>query len=312
MHPLLSHGAVRLFAVIGRYARSDGSGAYPSRATLARGMNLMKPASIDPYIEELVDAGALRVTRRRKGKANSSNLYHLVFDPPSVGSPEKRTTPAEGAAPQPVDSTTGSPVHGTRNETQVNEKSPPCASHTPGAVLADGPRSRDSDHLFNAVVEGCELDSSRLTRTARGALNKVVKDICEVGATPAQVADAVAAYRRKWPAADCTPSALAKHWPSLTLAANKSSSKAAAERWARDTAQQLPADTREIALDRFDLSEADRQGVIAIYTSPAADEPRQPRACEASPPSSEPLGPSEGQRHGLEAIRSWDFLRSNP
>ena len=78
---------------------------------------------------------------------------------------------------------------------------------------AKAPRARDQ--LFDALVMVCQIDPTALTSSARGAANKAIKELREVGAEPEQVVQAASAYRLRYPGAAVTPSALAKHWPSL-------------------------------------------------------------------------------------------------
>ena len=59
----ISHGALRLYAVIGRYANSDNA-AWPSRATLARRLRASTD-SVDRWVKELTGMGALTVEHRK-------------------------------------------------------------------------------------------------------------------------------------------------------------------------------------------------------------------------------------------------------
>jgi predicted transcriptional regulator len=54
----ISDRAVRLYAVLARYADSETHKAYPSRGTLAERLRCSK-ASVDRAAQELVDAGAM-------------------------------------------------------------------------------------------------------------------------------------------------------------------------------------------------------------------------------------------------------------
>ena len=78
-----------------------------------------------------------------------------------------------------------------------------------------GSKNRARDQLFDALVEVCQIDPKALTSSARGAANRAIKELREVGAEPEQIVQAARAYRTRYPGAVVTPSALAKHWPSL-------------------------------------------------------------------------------------------------
>lgn len=82
-----------------------------------------------------------------------------------------------------------------------------------------GGKPREPDLLFEAVAEACGIDwRSGLTKSGRGPLVKAVADLRDVGASPEDVAARSGEYRRRFVDAALTPSALAKHWPSLAPA----------------------------------------------------------------------------------------------
>jgi hypothetical protein len=73
----ISDRAVRLYAVLARYADSETHKAYPSRGTLAERLRCSK-ASVDRAAQELVDAGAMT----KKQRHNSSVIYTLQVSSP--------------------------------------------------------------------------------------------------------------------------------------------------------------------------------------------------------------------------------------
>jgi hypothetical protein len=73
----ISDRAVRLYAVLARYADSETHKAYPSRGTLAERLRCSK-ASVDRASQELVDAGAMT----KKQRHNSSVIYTLQVSSP--------------------------------------------------------------------------------------------------------------------------------------------------------------------------------------------------------------------------------------
>jgi hypothetical protein len=70
----LSDRAIRVYALIARYADNDTLQAFPARETLAD-RALCSVKSIDRAVRELVAAGALRKAHRRNGDSYQSNLY---------------------------------------------------------------------------------------------------------------------------------------------------------------------------------------------------------------------------------------------
>ena len=65
----------------------------------------------------------------------------------------------------------------------------------------------------------CGIEPATLTRTARGAVNKALKELREIGATPSDLEAKAAAYRKTWPGMSLTPTALVKHWAQLATKA---------------------------------------------------------------------------------------------
>lgn len=90
----------------------------------------------------------------------------------------------------------------------------------PPAAASGRESSSTSDRreLFTALVESCGWNPSEITRSARGAVNRAVAELVDVGATAAEVARRAGHYRKRWPAVSITPSALAKHWAELAEA----------------------------------------------------------------------------------------------
>lgn len=82
------------------------------------------------------------------------------------------------------------------------------------AVPATRGKARPADPLFDAVTAALGIDPAELTRSARGALNKAVKELRDVGADPLEVPARVAMLRALW-RVPATATSLAKHWAEL-------------------------------------------------------------------------------------------------
>ena len=74
---------------------------------------------------------------------------------------------------------------------------------------------RKNDPLWDAVMDACGVKSEDLTKSARGGYNKAVSELRNVGADPADIPTRARNYRRAYPNAALTPTALAKHWAAL-------------------------------------------------------------------------------------------------
>ena len=82
-HPDLSDRAVRLYAVMYRYADNDSKVAYPARTRLARQLGC-SVLTIDRAIKELVEAKAMSKEVRRSPAGDwTSSLYTLRHNPPA-------------------------------------------------------------------------------------------------------------------------------------------------------------------------------------------------------------------------------------
>ena len=72
----ISDRAVRVYAILARYADSETHQAFPSRETLAKRARCHW-RSIDRAIGELIALGAVTKTHRKNGKEYQSNIYTL-------------------------------------------------------------------------------------------------------------------------------------------------------------------------------------------------------------------------------------------
>jgi hypothetical protein len=72
------------------------------------------------------------------------------------------------------------------------------------------------DEIFDALIEVCGLNAKRLTASARGPLNRAVKELRAVGATEDSIRAAAKAYRKKWPEMAISPSAVSKHYAAFS------------------------------------------------------------------------------------------------
>lgn len=87
----VSDGALRLYAVLMKYAANNDKTAFPARSTLAKDIRKSRD-SVDRYVKELEDLGALTVQRRKKAdsKQNQVNLYTIVTgNPQGVAAPTR-------------------------------------------------------------------------------------------------------------------------------------------------------------------------------------------------------------------------------
>lgn len=98
----ISDCAYRLYSILLRYGQTSGK-RMPGRALLAQRLRKRSKDTVDRAMKELVAIGAVRVERRRQGRQNLTNRYHLMSTPPGTRrqqtpSRPQRSTPAASAA----------------------------------------------------------------------------------------------------------------------------------------------------------------------------------------------------------------------
>ena len=201
----LSDKAVRLYAILSKYADNNDGTSYPGRGTLAKLMRCHR-TSVDRAVQELIEAGCItKQVRYREGRFTSS-LYTVHRIPPRSADADSRT---HATTPRSTDATTSSHSRDIELEPQNVE---------PEELSAAAPKK---DELFEAIAQACGIRLDSLTRSARGQLNAACKELRDIGATPEQVAGKAKAYRKQYDGAALTPTALTKHWASLADATEK-------------------------------------------------------------------------------------------
>jgi hypothetical protein len=219
----VSDAAFRLYAVLLRYGQSSGC-RMPSRATLARRLKKASTDTVDRALRELVALGAVEVERRRDGRLNLPNQYHVRTSRPHGDQTAAATTPEGGrtAAANPG-GPTGLPDAASRTRaatpgrtdvptlaaperpdpqhfTQSNPPPPP-ASRAPRARLL--PREVDAEQLARLGVQ----DLPRLERRCLQLRRDLSKPTTRWAAPCLVMALQLAVLHRGWPA-DKAPRAL--------------------------------------------------------------------------------------------------------
>lgn len=76
-------------------------------------------------------------------------------------------------------------------------------------------KTNTRDEIFDALVDVCGIQVKALTASARGPLNRAVKELRQVDATADTIHQVARAYRKKWPEALISPTALSKFYPTF-------------------------------------------------------------------------------------------------
>ena len=193
----------------------------PGQKSLAEQCS-MSVRTVQRHIHTLEDAGLLRreARMRGEGRGRTSDRYYLGDQ-------------GDKSALTRQDGTTKATNQDDQHDTVVvaepegNRKEEPLADKPPGSA------TRKKDGLFEAVASECGISLTGMTRSARGQLNKVVKELREIDATEEQVKAKAKAYRQQYPNATLTPTALVKHWSSFAEAEKKAQRKSVWETYER-------------------------------------------------------------------------------
>ncbi len=187
IHTADSRGSARLVHLIVADVVNDAFGDefWMSVAKICERTKLSDRA-VQHALQELCTDGYLDLVEEKPGQ---TRRYRFLFTPEGISEvPPKETTPT------PEDSSPNTQV--TQSEPNLGGKS-------------------IAQQLWDALILGCKMDPTQVTDSARGSLNKAVKQLKAVEATPRDVLRRSVLYRSRFPNAALTPSALVKHWPEL-------------------------------------------------------------------------------------------------
>lgn len=178
----ISAQAVRLYAVLNRYADKDDGTCFPSISTLAKRMHTSN-STVKRALNELKDSKAVLVEARFDPASNeqTSNLYTVLRRNPFI-----YELPPVTDDPHPVPPKT----HKLKSTNQ-----------------------RKNGHIYIALENA--MGYKPRTQVERGGWNKCVKELAEIGATPDDIEIRVKMYRDNWKGITVTPYALVKHWSLL-------------------------------------------------------------------------------------------------
>ncbi len=213
------------------YMSPAGGSAYPGADRLADETGL-GVRTVRRDLASLVELGYLTVAGEGGGRGRA-NAYAACFPTPET------VQDVHGSIGETVQD-----VHGSIGETvqDVQGFTPETLHHVPKNPAPRAPhlsidledlvttstevvtrqhektlrKQRAPDALFDALAEACQIDPADLTPSARGALNRALKDLRAVGATPDEIHRRAGQYRQMWPAVTLTPTALARHWAECT------------------------------------------------------------------------------------------------
>lgn len=208
------------------HANADGE-CWPSMKRIAERSDI-SPRQVSRAINELVELGLIeKANRRRFGGQYRGWDYRVLVQRTSTSGGHPRPVTSGHPRPSPADT-------GVRSEPSENRQVEPLAAAPPKSV-----KQRQADPLWDTMLNACRINPQTLTGSERGRINKALKELREVNATPDELAARAKSYTVKYPGAALTPTALAANWSQLTPARQQQSNVC------RDCGQQLDRHDQE-------------------------------------------------------------------
>lgn len=197
---------------IANHADAEGHNAWPSVATLAKYSNL-EPRGVKKALRRLEEQGHIKILENRGGNADTRsdrrpNRYSIVMNE--------------------VSARTSRNVHGVSYSTErgVPQYHNGVSHRTPEPYLEPSLNlsvaARPRDDLWDCVLEVFDYTET-VTSLERGRINKALKSLREVGATPEDLRDRASQYRKRYPNVAFTPMAVVSNWSQLEPAGKSSS-----------------------------------------------------------------------------------------
>lgn len=177
------------------HANGDGE-CWPSMERIGV-MAGISPRSVSRHVTALEELGLVQRARRRRHNGHlGSWVYRLSYR----SEPSARDSAPTGQQRSLL------PDTAVRTEPSENRQEEP---------LPDGKSARPRNELFDAVAEACGMAGRKLTKSESGRIAVAVKQLKDIGATPADVSERAVQYRKTWPNVTLTATALAANWSLL-------------------------------------------------------------------------------------------------
>lgn len=189
---------------IANHADAEGRNAWPAVRTLARYANL-EARGVQKALRRLEAEGHIRIEPQAGGTADMRqdrrpNRYSVLMSGVSAGTPRK------------VDGVSPSTERGVLQDANGVSSGTPKPYLEPSLETSSASRPRDA--LWDCVVDVFGY-SDNMTSLERGRINKALKALREVGASPDDIRWKAASYRKQFPDVAFTPLALASNWSQL-------------------------------------------------------------------------------------------------
>lgn len=189
---------------IANHADDEGRNAWPSVTTLALYANL-EPRGVKKALRRLEAEGHLRIEPQAGGSADMRsdrrpNRYSVIMNGVSSRTPRQ----VDGVSPSVRRGVLQGP-NGVSHRTPEPSIEP---------SIEPSPAARPRDELWDTIVDIFGY-TEKMTSMERGRINKAVKALREIEATPDELRGRARAYRKQFPDVAFTPLAVASNWSQL-------------------------------------------------------------------------------------------------
>lgn len=213
-----SSGEKVVLLALADHANGDGY-CWPSMERIAV-MAGMTPRSVSRAITKLSERGLVVKADRRRATSGQYRGWSYLVGP--VASQQALDDDETRGRERPVASGRQRPVASGRQRPVIEP-----SERTVSNPLGEGhdrqepskAKTRPRDEAFEELARVCGHDLTRLTGAERGRLNRALMEIRGAGGDPEAIRSAAREWRRRYPQATMTPTALAAHWSSLIAVA---------------------------------------------------------------------------------------------
>ena len=187
-------------------ANDDGY-CWPGKKSIARHCEVHKK-TVQKALHDLQRQGLIWIEHRKDddGVVNLTSRYWLQM---RVGAHDSHVGAEDSQGVGAQDSPN------PHLEPSMNPQNP-CPANAEASAEPHKPKpERPRDPIWDTLMEVCGIETTAIPKSARGAYNRAVKELREVGATPEQIRNRAARWHKVYAGATLTPTALVKHWASL-------------------------------------------------------------------------------------------------
>lgn len=183
LHPDLSHGAVRLYGVLRRFADQRGI-AFPGLSAIGKKYGVV-PRSVTRHMDELIAVGAVTKKRRTRSGRATSNLYRVHSRPTHLDVHDDFTPSTTAATTAAASARTGTPDTDQRTKMSDGQRT----------KMSDGPTDKNV-RLTTATLNHSQENHSQREGSSSVVVSPSVPREATTRTTPTKQLDQTGLARR--------------------------------------------------------------------------------------------------------------------